>query len=137
MNKAIFIDTSAWFAGIAQNDQYNKQAMSHRVRLLKENARCITSNSVVHETTMLLERKVSKKEAIRFLRTIVKDRNIEILRADEDIEQDAYALYQKYKDQDFSITDCISFSIMRRYRISRCFSFDHHFFTMGFALEPR
>lgn len=137
MSDMIFVDTSAWFAGIAKNDQYHEQAMVHRNRLLKESNRIITSNLVIHETTMLLERKVSKKEAIRFLKAILKDTHVEILHADEDIEQEAYELYQKYKDQDFSITDSISFVIMRRQMISRCFTFDSHFSTMGFDVEPR
>lgn len=136
MSKTVFVDTSAWFAGIAKNDQYNEPAIKYRDHLLKSNTRIITSNLIIHETTMLLERKVSKKEAIRFLRIILKDSRIEIIHADEDIEQEAYDLYQKYKDQDFSITDCISFVMIRRFRISHCFTFDHHFSTMGFAVEP-
>jgi uncharacterized protein len=137
MSKTVFVDTSAWFAGIAKNDQYNEQAIKCRNQLLKGNARFITSNLIIHETTMLLERKVSKKEAIRFLKVILRDSRVEIIHADEDIELEAYELYQKYKDQDFSVADCISFVIMRRYQISQCFTFDHHFSTMGFDIEPR
>ena len=136
MSKAVFIDTGAWFAGIAKNDQYHDRAMKHRNRLLKQNSRLITTNHVVHETTMLLERKVSKKEAIKFLKTVIKDPLVEIVHADEDLEQEGYSLYQKYKDQDYSIADCISFVAMRQYHISRCFTFDHHFSTMGFDVEP-
>lgn len=132
----MFVDTSAWFAGIAKNDQYNEHATKCRNQLLKGNSRFITSNLIIHETTMLLERKVSKKEAIRFLKVILKDSHVEIIHADEDIELEAYELYQKYKDQDFSVADCISFVIMRRYQISKCFTFDHHFSTMGFDLCP-
>lgn len=136
MNNTIFIDTGAWFAGIAKNDQYHQQAMEHRNRLLKKNNRFVTTNLVIHESTMLLERKVSKKEAIKFLKAILKDSQIEIVHADEDIELEGYKLYQKFRDQDFSIADCISFVVMKQYQITRCFTFDHHFSTMGFAVEP-
>jgi len=137
MSETMFVDTSAWFAGIAKNDQYNEPAMKCRNLLLKGKTRFITSNLIIHETTMLLERKVSKKESIRFLKAIFKDPIVEIIHADEDVEQEAYELYQKYKDQDFSIVDCISFMIMRKYQIYRCFTFDKHFSTMGFNVEPR
>jgi uncharacterized protein len=137
MSETMFIDTSAWFAGIAKNDQYNEPAMKCRNQLLKGKTRFTTSNLIIHETTMLLERKVSKKESIRFLKAIVKDPIVEIIHADEDVEQEAYELYQKYKDHDFSVVDCISFVIMRKYKISRCFTFDKHFSTMGFDVEPR
>lgn len=136
MNKVVFIDTGAWFAGIAKNDQYHDRAMKHRNRLLKENVRLITTNLVIHESTMLLERKVSKKESIKFLKTVLKDPLVEIIHADEEIELESYRLYQIFKDQDFSIADCISFMVMKQYQISRCFTFDHHFSTMGFDVEP-
>ena len=136
MNKAVFIDTGAWFAGIVKNDQYHQKAMKRRNRLLKENVRFITTNLVIHESTMLLERKVSKKEAIKFLKAIIKDPLVEIVHIDESTEMAGYMLYQKYKDQDFSIADCISFVVMKQYQISRCFTFDHHFSTMGYCVEP-
>jgi predicted nucleic acid-binding protein len=136
MNNAVFIDTGAWFAGIAKNDQYHDRAMKYRNRLLKENVLFITTNLVIHESTMLLERKVSKKEAIKFLKAILKDPLVEIFHIDEDMELEGYTLYQKYKDQNFSIADCISFVVMKQYQISRCFTFDHHFSTMGFDVEP-
>jgi predicted nucleic acid-binding protein len=136
MNNPVFVDTSAWFAGIAKNDQFNEQAIKYRNQLLKSNSPIITSNLIIHETTMLLERKASKKEAIRFLKVIISDPRVEIIHVDEDFEMEAYSLYQNYKDQDFSVTDSTSFVIMRRRQISRCFTFDHHFSTMGFTVEP-
>lgn len=135
-NESVFIDTGAWFAGIAKNDQYHKKAIIHMDKLLKKKCTFITSNLIVHETTMLLERKVSRKEAIKFLKVVLKDPDIEILHADEDIELEGYKTYQKYKDQDYSITDCVSFSIMNKIEITRCFTFDNHFLAMGFNVEP-
>ena len=105
-------------------------------KLLKKKCTFITSNLIVHETTMLLERKVSRKEAIKFLKVVLKDPDIEIIHADEDIELEGYKTYQKYKDHDYSITDCVSFSIMNKIEITRCFTFDNHFLAMGFNVEP-
>ncbi|MBD3391959.1 MAG: PIN domain-containing protein [Chitinivibrionales bacterium] len=136
MNETVFIDTGAWFAGIAKNDQHHDEAMKHRDRLLKQKDRFITTNLIIHEATMLLERKVSKKEAIKFLKAVVKDHLVDIVHADEDVEQEGVALYQKYKDQDFSVTDCISFVVMKREGIKRAFTFDKHFKTMRFSVEP-
>jgi hypothetical protein len=44
MNKIVFIDTGAWFAGIAKNDQYHDLAMKHRPPL------CI--NGFCYRTTL-------------------------------------------------------------------------------------
>lgn len=86
---------------------------------------------------MLLERKVSRKEAIKFLRAVLHDPLIETVHADESIEENGFKLYQKYKDQNFSIVDCVSFVIMKEYGIKRAFTFDGHFSLMGFIIEPR
>ncbi len=136
MSDRVFIDTGAWFAGIAQNDQYHSDAMKHRNRLIREKARLVTTNLVLHESTMLLERKTSKRNALRFLKAILSDPVVEIVHVEPEIESEGLSLYQKYRDQDFSIVDCISFSVMKHFRLSRCFTFDHHFRSMGFSPEP-
>jgi hypothetical protein len=136
MNKRVFVDTGAWFAGLVSNDQHHALAMSHRATLLKRGSLLVTSNLVVHETTMLLERKASRRAAIRFLREIYSDSMVEIIHADRTVESEGLEIYQKYQDQDYSITDSISFAIMRRLGISHCFAFDRHFQTMGFHVDP-
>jgi len=35
-----------------------------------------------------------------------------------------------------SFTDCVSFSLMRRYKLSRVFTFDRHFAAAGFTVWP-
>jgi predicted nucleic acid-binding protein len=137
MNKPVFVDTSAWFASIAKNDQAHRQAITEHQKLLREKARFFTSNLVVHESTILLERKVNRREGIQFLTSIIADPNVEIIHATPEIEQEAYQMYKKYGDQDFSIADCVSFVIMKHFAIHRAFTFDDHFRTMDFEMVPR
>jgi len=40
----------------------------------------------------------------------------------------------RFSDQRFSLTDAVSFEVMRREQISRAFAFDQHFVTAGFEL---
>jgi predicted nucleic acid-binding protein len=40
----------------------------------------------------------------------------------------------RFGDQRFSLTNAVSFEVMRRLRLSRAFAFDHHFVVAGF--EP-
>jgi predicted nucleic acid-binding protein len=136
MNKSVFVDTSAWFAGLVKNDQAHKKATSEQQKLVRNKARFFTSNLVVHETVMLLERKVNRHEAISFLNTIISDPHIEIIHASASIEHEAYLLYEKYDDQDFSVADCVSFVTMQHFNIQRVFTFDEHFLTMGFEVVP-
>jgi predicted nucleic acid-binding protein len=41
---------------------------------------------------------------------------------------------ERYHDQDFTLTDAVSFEVMRRERIRQAFAFDGHFVTAGFEL---
>ncbi|OGJ87234.1 MAG: hypothetical protein A2268_06815 [Candidatus Raymondbacteria bacterium RifOxyA12_full_50_37] len=136
MNKPVFVDTSAWFASIAKNDQSHRQAIAEHHKLIKDKARFFTSNLVVHESTILLERKVNRREGVQFLTSIIEDPNVEIIHATPEMEHEAYQLYEKYLDQDFSVADCVSFTIMKHFDIHRAFTFDDHFRTRGFEMVP-
>jgi len=43
---------------------------------------------------------------------------------------------QKYKDKEYSLTDCISFSVMKNIGINTAFAFDKHFAQAGFKKVP-
>jgi predicted nucleic acid-binding protein len=55
-----------------------------------------------------------------------------ILRPDHDDELAALVLFEKFADQGVSFTDAISFALMRKSRLRKVFSFDHHFALAGF-----
>lgn len=46
----------------------------------------------------------------------------------------ASAWLERYHDQRFSLTDAVSFEIMRRESLSEAFAFDRDFVTAGFRL---
>jgi uncharacterized protein len=96
----------------------------------------ITTNLVIHETFMLLARKISRKAAITFLDEIYHADNVQVFHSDQAIEKGVYATIRKYTDQDFSVADCVSFTIMKREGLKRAFAFDKHFKTMRFTVEP-
>ncbi|HLE40063.1 MAG TPA: PIN domain-containing protein, partial [Nitrospirota bacterium] len=54
---------------------------------------------------------------------------------DED-EDRAWEIFLRYKDQDFSYTDCTSFAVMERLKLDAAFSFDQHFKAMKFHVVP-
>jgi len=59
---------------------------------MKENVRFIITNLVIYETAMLLERKVPKKEAVKFLKAVLKGPLVELFHADEYIEQEGFTV---------------------------------------------
>lgn len=47
-----------------------------------------------------------------------------------------YDWLDRFHDQPFSLTDAVSFELMRRERVTHAFAFDPHFVTAGFELVP-
>jgi len=136
MSKKIFVDTGAWFAIANKNDQFHRKASDQLKRFVDDRTILITTNLVVHETAMLLSRKLSKEAASRFLQTVYNDDDVEVIHCNEAMEKEAYGIFHHYAEQDFSIADCVSFVMMKELGVRRVFSFDKHFKTMRFIVEP-
>jgi predicted nucleic acid-binding protein len=50
--------------------------------------------------------------------------------------EQAEDLLRRYREQDFSFTEAVSFAVMGQRGISEAFAFDRHFLTAGFILLP-
>ena len=51
-------------------------------------------------------------------------------------EEKAWEIFLKFKDKEFSYTDCTSFALMQRLQIDTAYSFDSHFKIMKFQVLP-
>ncbi|NLD98424.1 MAG: PIN domain-containing protein, partial [Fibrobacter sp.] len=110
--------------------------VAHVKKLINDEYNIITTNLVIHETFMLLSRRISRKTALSFLDEIYNAENVHIFHSDHTLESDAYDTIRKYSDQDFSVADAVSFAVMKHEGLKRAFAFDKHFKTMRFTVEP-
>ena len=130
----IFIDSGAFLARYLARDQHHGRAVAAWRSLDQLRWRCYTSNFVLDETITLLGRWASYEFASERARGLFTSRSLEILRPEAADELEALELFEKMADQAVSFTDCVSFELMRKRRIERTFSFDHHFALAGFTL---
>jgi len=133
-NKTSFVDTGAWFALADISDQYHNSAIAIYPKMLKEYNHLTTTNLVVAETYILIRRHMGYTAAITFLGNIAASPRIIRIYSERVLEEKAEDILRKYQDQDFSLTDAVSFAVMRQYEITHVFSFDQHFITAGFTL---
>ena len=95
----------------------------------------MTTNLVVAETHALLLRRVGAKTALAFVRTVDEVPNV-VVRSTRDLETEAERNWlARFSDQDFSLTDAVSFAVMSHRRIRDALSLDHHFEIAGFQLH--
>lgn len=132
----IFVDTGAFIARYVRRDGHHARARRVWAEIEKLRTACFTSNFVLDETFTLLGRQTSYAFAAERARAILSSKALTILRPDGEDELAALDLFDRFADQEVSFTDCVSFALMRRYRLGRAFSFDRHFLAAGFEVLP-
>jgi predicted nucleic acid-binding protein len=130
--RRVFVDTSAYLALLARNDQYHPQAAEIFQLLLRERAPQFTTNTVVIEAHALILSTLGIGPGQAFLRSIDAG-GTTVVRSRASDEERAREIIYQYGDKDFSLTDAISFAVMERLHITRAFTFDHHFAQYGFT----
>jgi uncharacterized protein len=131
--KRLFVDTSAWYALVDKNDPDHPAAFSffrnNKIPLL-------TTNFIFDETVTLLRRRLGWTIAADFGRRLKESGFTTLLAVRPEDEEKAWELFLRYRDQDFSYTDCTSFAVMGAFRIKVAFSFDSHFRMMNVQVFP-
>jgi len=134
----IFLDTAGWFAAINHKDPgHQRAADSYTQWLAHERRRLVTTNLIVAEMHVLLARRLGVAAGVAFLDGVYADPLHEVVFADRDLEREAVDRWLRpFADQTFSLTDAVSFEVMRRRRLRQAFTFDQHFRVAGFETVP-
>lgn len=130
------MDTSAFVALRNRAEREHEPARVALSRLVSERAQLFTSNQVFAETYTALLVRVGRAEAIEWGRQFGAGSAIELIRIDESLEEDAWALLESHADKQWSYVDATSFALMEREHVQTAFAFDHHFAQRGLAVLP-
>lgn len=129
----VFIDTSAYIAGLRPSEQHYLDARRIAWRLAYSFANLYTTNFVVAETHALILGRIGRVQASQFLHATTQSA-IRVIRVEEMDETKAKQLIYTHADKDYSYTDALSFIIMERLHIREAFTFDDHFAQYGFTV---
>jgi predicted nucleic acid-binding protein len=131
-----FVDTSAWYP-LADREHPDHDVMSRVLdERVRSGARVVTTNLVVAETHALLLRRLGRAAALRFAREIRREPKV-VETSTPEIETRAIEDWlARFKDQDFSLTDAVSFAVMSERGIRDALALDHHFTVAGFSMFP-
>jgi predicted nucleic acid-binding protein len=124
-----FIDTSFLIAAVIENDELHRRALSWRAML---RGTFITSEFVLLEAGDGLSKPSRRSFAADIFLDIRNDPTIEIIRLDSVWLERGIRLFRARNDQEWGLTDCISFEIMRDHGVTEALTHDHHFEQAGF-----
>lgn len=126
---AIFIDTVYLLALINPNDAWRAKALEWAARI---SAPLVTTDAVVTELADALCRSDRRAWAVAAIRDLRSDPNVKCLPGSSELFTKGFELYEGRADKDWSLTDCISFVVMRDRKIRQALTSDIHFVQAGF-----
>lgn len=126
-----FIDTGAFLAIADKSDIFHELSATVYQKVVEQKAILYTSNYIIDETITLIRARVNHNAAVAFIKGL-DDSDITILHITEKDEYSAKEIFIKYKDKDFSYTDCTSFTLIDKYSIDAALSLDEHFSQYGY-----
>ena len=128
----IFVDTSAWAAFFNVSDDNHKNAISHWEQIKKKNIPLITSHFIFDELITLLRIRAGYAMAEKSGKTLLESPSLNMLSLEQKHILKAWDFFQKYRDHEFSFTDCTSFILMKEYKVHLAWTYDGDFEEAGF-----
>jgi len=131
-NNLCFVDTVCWIALLNRQDSLHEQADQFYKKRMKSGIRFVTTSAILDETANALCDPLFKPSVITFFHNIQDSPRVEIFFVDPVLWSKGWALYEQRLDKGWSLTDCISFEVMREQKIHDALTSDHHFVQAGF-----
>jgi len=135
MTRSVFWDTAAFVALTVADDSLHRAAVEVSECLATQGAHLLTTDAVLTEVGDTLSKvrwRAITVEIINAVQESASEGVAEIVHVDPSLWQRAYRLYRERPDKDWSLTDCISFVVMRGRGLQEAFTSDKHFEQAGF-----
>lgn len=125
----VFADTFYFLALLNKNDEAHSKALEFSALIEK----LVTTEWVLTE---LADGLASSRHRNIFLKTrqeLLADEDVQVIPLNMPIYEEGIQLYGNRGDKEWSLTDCISFVVMRGESITEALTGDHHFEQAGFV----
>jgi predicted nucleic acid-binding protein len=131
----VFVDTSAFYALAAPEDQVHQAAEVVHERLKADpSILLVTTNYILLETVSLLQRRHGIGPAGRFGDSAIDQDRMSVIWLAATQHRAAWRLWKERGRRGLSLVDCSSFIVMREQGIRSAFAFDEQFREAGFTV---
>lgn len=135
--RAVFVDTSAWVAFFLQTEEGHGETVEAFDELATAARPLVTTDYVLAETATRLRARGGVALADRAWEAIEDGQEVELVQVDARLRARARDLFRKYGQMMLSVTDCVSFAVMKEFGIRDALTFDADFEKVGFDRLPK
>jgi predicted nucleic acid-binding protein len=128
--KAVFADTFYFLALLHLDDSAHERALSLSQ---KRTDPLLTTAWILTEVADALAAPGTRKAFLLLMSALRADPACTIIPPTPDVFDQGLELYSERHDKSWSLTDCISFVVMKREGITEALTGDHHFEQAGFT----
>ena len=133
---AYFLDTGFLIALEAADDQHHAAAIAAWRETRKRRVTFVTTSYVFDEAVTFFNSRGHHAKAVTIGEVLLNSRLVTLVHVDEPIFAEAWREFTHQSDKRYSLTDCVSFVVMKRLRIKSALAFDKHFTQAGFERLP-
>ncbi|MDP4029546.1 MAG: PIN domain-containing protein [Gallionella sp.] len=130
--KAVFLDTGFAIALASPRDRYHGRAVQLAGDLKASGSAITTTRAVLLEIGAALAKVSYRGAAVSIIDMLENDPDVEIVSLIDNLFAEAFDLFRGRLDKDWSLTDCMSFVVMRQLGIQAALAADIHFQQAGF-----
>ena len=131
--KQIFADTFYWVALINKKDNWHQRVIE--VTSTLNNVEIVTTDEVLIEVLNFLSAIVPlRRRTVQFVDDIMQNPHIKVIPQNRESFLEGFNLYRRRLDKEYSLTDCISMTVMQRLKINEVLTHDKHFKQEGFII---
>ncbi len=126
----VFIDTSAFIALFIKTEIDHDAVVEKYQHYQQERAICFSSDYVFSECYTRLIYDIGPGKAVKIIQSLEesrKQKEIEILRVDEEIFEKAFGVFLKFSEHKISFTDATSYVLFQSFAFDEIFTLDTDF----------
>jgi len=132
----VFLDTGFIIALESADDQHHRAAKQYWSDFGNDPAPLVTTSYVFDEVVTFFNNRGHHAKAVETGRYLLDSPSLQVVHVDQELLQDGWRIFVRNDDKRYSLTDCISFVVMKRFRLKIALTFDKHFSQAGFERKP-
>jgi hypothetical protein len=134
--KGLFVDTAGWMACADGADPAHRPACAARDAALEQASMLVTTDYVIDETLTLLRKRLGLSAAEAWWDQVDGSARLRWEWIGPTRAEKARRVFFRYRDKEYSFTDCTSLVVMQELKLRLALTTDEHFRQMGYQVLP-